>query len=67
LKAGVKRGSPLPGYEWSFFRYKLCKRFNYLPSEVEREDWVDLQELLIIDDAVLELEAKEQKKAMKRG
>lgn len=63
----MKRGSPQPGFEWAFFRYKLCKEFGYLPSEIDGEAWVDLQELMVLSDAVKDLELKEQQKAMKRG
>lgn len=43
--------------------YELCKTFGKLPDEIDRQDYKDIQELLIVHNTISEHEAKADKKA----
>lgn len=43
--------------------YELCKTFHKLPSEIDQEDYKDIQELLIVHNTVNEYEKSESRKS----
>jgi len=66
LRSSVRFERPAPGTEDAFVKYALCREFRIKPSEIDKEKWKDVQELLVICDELARIQAA-QTKSMKHS
>lgn len=60
-------GKKVDNPDESLLMYELCKTFHKLPSEINTEDCEVMTKLIIVHNAVNTKQAKDDKKASKKG